>query len=120
EQSTEQSTEQAFASKNAVSAPPDLHNQSAVDRAVGILGDSSSDISAQISGNIPTDCSDQTLGKISIEASGCLGQCGNGPMVLVLPDQVWYCRVQPEEVAAVVERHLRHGHPIQTMRYYPV
>ena len=22
-------------------------------------------------------------------ASSCLGQCGNGPMVLVLPDMVW-------------------------------
>ncbi len=49
------------------------------------------------------------------QKTGCLGQCGNGPMVLVLPDNVWYCRVQPEEVPAVVERHLRGGQPIRAM-----
>ncbi|XHX80455.1 MAG: ferredoxin [Stenomitos frigidus ULC029] len=49
------------------------------------------------------------------QKTGCLGQCGNGPMVLVLPDNVWYCRVQPEEVPAVVERHLQGGQPIRAM-----
>ncbi|GAP94435.1 (2Fe-2S) ferredoxin domain-containing protein [Leptolyngbya sp. NIES-2104] len=54
---------------------------------------------------------------ISIEPSGCLGQCGNGSMVLVLPDEVWYCRVSPEEVSAIVDRHLIQGHPIKAMLY---
>ena len=46
----------------------------------------------------------QTLApaQVSIEASGCLGQCGNGAMVLVLPSEIWYCRVSPEEVGAIV------------------
>ena len=34
---------------------------------------------------------------VTVTASGCLGQCGNGPMVLVLPDMVWYSGVQPEK-----------------------
>ncbi|MGG6283090.1 (2Fe-2S) ferredoxin domain-containing protein [Leptolyngbya sp. AN03gr2] len=61
----------------------------------------------------------QTLApnEMSIEPSQCLGQCGNGSMVLVLPDQVWYCRVLPEEVAAIVDRHLIHGQPIKPMLY---
>ena len=54
---------------------------------------------------------------VEIIASGCMGQCGNGPMVVVLPDQVWYHRVSPEEVPTVVERHLRQGKPVQTMLY---
>ncbi len=56
---------------------------------------------------------------IEIEACGCLGQCGNGPMVLVLPEQVWYGWVRPEEVAAVVEQHLQAGQPIAAMLYQP-
>lgn len=52
-----------------------------------------------------------------IVASSCLGQCGNGPMVLVLPEEIWYCRVHPDEVAAVVERHLRQGKAIAAMLY---
>lgn len=49
--------------------------------------------------------------------SGCLGQCGSGPMVLVEPDRVWYCRVQPSEVPSVVRRHLQEGHPVKGMLY---
>jgi (2Fe-2S) ferredoxin len=41
-----------------------------------------------------------------VMGSGCLGQCGNGPMVLVLPDMVWYSGVRPSEVALIVEQYL--------------
>jgi len=54
---------------------------------------------------------------VAIAPSRCLGECGHGPMVLILPDRVWYDRVQPEEVPAIVERHLRGGRPIQKMIY---
>lgn len=54
---------------------------------------------------------------ISVESSQCLGQCGNGTMVLVLPDQIWYSRVLPEEVDAIVDRHLLKGKPIKAMLY---
>lgn len=54
---------------------------------------------------------------VTIEASECLGQCGNGAMVLVLPEQVWYCHVLPEEVPAIVTRHLINGRPIAAMLY---
>lgn len=55
-----------------------------------------------------------------IVTTSCLGQCGNGPMVVVLPDGVWYGRVHPDEVPALVERHLRGGVPIQAMLYRKV
>ena len=32
---------------------------------------------------------------IAVEKSGCLGKCGKGPMVLVLPEEVWYSHVIP-------------------------
>jgi (2Fe-2S) ferredoxin len=54
-----------------------------------------------------------------VQACECLGRCGNGPMVLVLPDQVWYCRVLPAEVAAIVDRHLVGGVPVEAMRDRP-
>ncbi|MBE9180963.1 (2Fe-2S) ferredoxin domain-containing protein [Oculatella sp. LEGE 06141] len=57
------------------------------------------------------------VAEAAIEASGCLGQCGNGPMVLVLPDDVWYCRVQPGEVPTVVQQHLQKDSPVQAMLY---
>jgi (2Fe-2S) ferredoxin len=54
---------------------------------------------------------------VTIQPVRCLGQCGNGPMVLVLPERIWYDQVQPAEVPAVVQRHLQQGRPIQTMLY---
>ncbi len=42
---------------------------------------------------------------LRVEGSGCLGHCGSGPMVLVLPEGVWYYRFRVEEVPAVLERH---------------
>lgn len=54
---------------------------------------------------------------VEVVGSGCLGQCGMGPMVKVIPDEIWYCRVHPSEVPAVVERHLRDGKPVVAMLY---
>lgn len=54
---------------------------------------------------------------VTVMGSGCLGQCGNGPMVLVEPEMVWYSQVHRDEVAAVVERHLQGGEPVKAMLY---
>ncbi|MBF2063563.1 MAG: (2Fe-2S) ferredoxin domain-containing protein [Calothrix sp. C42_A2020_038] len=43
---------------------------------------------------------------VTVTGSSCLGQCGNGPMVLVLPDMVWYSGVHASEVPLLVEQHL--------------
>ncbi len=55
--------------------------------------------------------------EVEVVASGCLGQCGNGPMVLVMPEEVWYSGVCEEEVAAIADRHLRGGKPVEAMLY---
>jgi (2Fe-2S) ferredoxin len=57
------------------------------------------------------------LSDVQVVPARCLGQCGNGPMVLVLPEQVWYCRVHPDEVPAVAKQHLQEGKPVQAMLY---
>lgn len=55
---------------------------------------------------------------VTVTPSGCLGQCGNGPMVLVLPDRVWYSGVLPQEVPLLVEQHLLGGQKVKQMLYY--
>lgn len=57
-----------------------------------------------------------------VQASGCLGQCNMGPNVRVLPDEVWYCRVQPQDVPTVVAEHLQTGHLVEPLlhpRFHP-
>ena len=50
---------------------------------------------------------------ITVEKSGCLGKCGNGPMVLVLPEQIWYSHVQPQKVSVIIEQHLLSRLPVK-------
>ncbi|NHN63857.1 ferredoxin [Haloarcula sp. JP-Z28] len=41
-----------------------------------------------------------------ITRSSCLGRCGEGPMVAVYPDGVWYGGVEDEDAAEIVSSHL--------------
>jgi len=52
---------------------------------------------------------------VSIISSGCMGQCSTGPTVRVTPDEIWYCRVQPEDVEAIAEQHLVEGKPVDRL-----
>ncbi|MEM7579960.1 MAG: ferredoxin [Mastigocoleus sp.] len=54
---------------------------------------------------------------ITVKSSGCLGQCGNGPMVLVLPNEIWYCGIRPHEVPLVIEQHLLNGKVVPQLLY---
>lgn len=47
--------------------------------------------------------------------SECLGQCGSGPTVKVMPDETWYCQVKPEDVGEIVSQHLQGGKPVQRL-----
>ncbi len=53
-----------------------------------------------------------SISGVSVECSGCQGQCNIGPTVRVLPDEIWYYRVQPEDVPQIVEQHLQQGQPV--------
>jgi (2Fe-2S) ferredoxin len=44
------------------------------------------------------------ISKIPVIGTGCLGHCGNGPMVLVLPDEIWYRHVRAEEAIEILNR----------------
>ena len=50
---------------------------------------------------------------VTINPSGCLGQCSSGPTVRVSPDEIWYCRVTLKDVPAIVEQHLKGDVPVE-------
>ena len=56
---------------------------------------------------------------VEVKRSGCLGQCGSGPMVLVEPEETWYSQVQPGDVKEIVLRHLVGDRPV-TRKLYPL
>lgn len=52
---------------------------------------------------------------VTVQASGCLGQCSIGPNVRILPDEIWYARLTPADVEAITEEHLGHGQPVDRL-----
>ena len=57
--------------------------------------------------------------RVRVNHSGCFSQCGNGPMVVVYPDAVWYAAVTPADVGEILTSHLVGGEPVERLRYDP-
>lgn len=55
--------------------------------------------------------------RVRVNHAGCLGQCGNGPMVVVYPDDIWYHGVTTAEASRIVTEHLVGGQPVDALRY---
>lgn len=59
---------------------------------------------------------------VTIETTGCLGQCSIGPTVRITPDEIWYSRVKASDVPKIVNEHLRGGNPVRSLlhpRFHP-
>jgi NADH:ubiquinone oxidoreductase subunit F (NADH-binding)/(2Fe-2S) ferredoxin/Pyruvate/2-oxoacid:ferredoxin oxidoreductase delta subunit len=62
----------------------------------------------------------QGLGnEVAVVRTGCQGFCAEGPVVIVQPDGVLYCKVKQNDVAQLVEEHLLKGRPVKRLMYTP-
>lgn len=59
----------------------------------------------------------QKIVNVSVETCGCLGLCGSGPIVVVLPDNVYYWHVTPKKAQAIMETHLLGNVEIPSMMH---
>lgn len=50
---------------------------------------------------------------VEVIATGCQGQCSVAPTVRIVPEEIWYYRVQLTDVSIIVEEHLKGGQPVQ-------
>ncbi len=48
---------------------------------------------------------------------GCPGFCEVGPIIVIYPDEVFYCRLKPEDMAELVEKHLIGGETVERLLY---
>ncbi|MCI0650870.1 MAG: (2Fe-2S) ferredoxin domain-containing protein [Planctomycetes bacterium] len=56
--------------------------------------------------------------RVRINQSGCMSQCGWGPMVVVYPEDTWYGAVRLADVPDLIS-HLRGGAPIERLFHRP-
>jgi (2Fe-2S) ferredoxin len=52
---------------------------------------------------------------VRVNRSGCLNQCGHGPVVVVYPEGVWYTGVRVADAAEIVSSHLVNDCPVQRL-----
>jgi NADH:ubiquinone oxidoreductase subunit F (NADH-binding)/(2Fe-2S) ferredoxin/Pyruvate/2-oxoacid:ferredoxin oxidoreductase delta subunit len=57
--------------------------------------------------------------RVRLVPTGCMGACSLGPLVRVMPDDVLYVHLSPEDAEAVVEEHLAGGEPVERLLYRP-
>ncbi|HBH22140.1 MAG TPA: NADH-quinone oxidoreductase subunit J/K [Cytophagales bacterium] len=53
--------------------------------------------------------------KIHITQTGCFGFCEKGPIVKVLPENVYYVMVKPDDIEEIVEKHFVEGNIVDSM-----
>ncbi|HEY78419.1 MAG TPA: NADH-quinone oxidoreductase subunit NuoF [Dehalococcoidia bacterium] len=54
---------------------------------------------------------------VKVKATGCHGFCQVGPTVMVEPEGIFYCHVEPEDAAEIVASHLDGGVPVERLFY---
>lgn len=57
---------------------------------------------------------------VRVTLARCLGQCGNGPIMVIYPEGVWYGHVGPREAEEIVRDHLMNGKPVPRLVQIPV
>ena len=59
---------------------------------------------------------DTLPGKVRINAAGCLDHCGQGPVIVIYPEAVWYTYVDKEDIDEIIDQHLAHGRVVERLK----
>ncbi len=55
--------------------------------------------------------------KVEVKQTGCHGFCQRGPILIIEPDDIFYCEVKVEDVQEIIETHLEKGEVIDRLLY---
>ncbi len=55
--------------------------------------------------------------EVQVIKTGCFGFCEKGPIVKVLPDNVFYVEVSPKDAKTIVEEHVIKGRVVESLLY---
>ena len=57
------------------------------------------------------------MDSVQVIMTGCFGFCEKGPIVKVMPDNIIYVQVKPEDAQAIVEEHIIKGRKVTRLLY---
>jgi (2Fe-2S) ferredoxin len=59
---------------------------------------------------------DAIPGKVRINTAGCLDRCGEGPVLVIYPEETWYTYVDREDIDEIIDRHLIKGEVVERLK----
>jgi len=57
--------------------------------------------------------------EVSVVITGCNGFCGQGPLLVVLPDNIFYGWLKTEDIPYLVQEHFVKGRPVKKLMFVP-
>ncbi|MBN2286445.1 MAG: NADH-quinone oxidoreductase subunit NuoF [Tissierellales bacterium] len=55
---------------------------------------------------------------VTVSQTGCIGTCDLGPVMVVLPEGIFYTQLNADDVSNIVDRHLIQGHIVEEKTYF--
>ena len=55
--------------------------------------------------------------RVQVKKTGCHGFCEQGPIIVIEPENVFYCQVKESDIKEIVEAHLVRGKPVERLFY---
>lgn len=55
-------------------------------------------------------------GKCRVNSAGCMDRCGEGPVIAVYPEAVWYTYVDQADIDEIIQEHLVNGRPVSRLK----
>jgi len=57
--------------------------------------------------------------EVSVVPTGCNGFCGQGPLMIVIPDNIFYGWLKLDDIPYLVEEHFLKGRPVKRLMFTP-
>ena len=54
--------------------------------------------------------------RVRINSAGCLDRCGEGPVMVVYPEAVWYTYVDKSDIDEIIDEHLVNGRIVERLK----
>ena len=55
-------------------------------------------------------------GGVRVNSAGCMNRCGEGPVVVIYPEAVWYRYRDRSDIDEIIQRHLIDGERAERLR----
>jgi (2Fe-2S) ferredoxin len=55
-------------------------------------------------------------GKVRVNRAGCLDRCGEGPLLVVYPEAIWYTFIDLSDIDEIISEHLQHGRVVKRLQ----